>query len=65
MSALMNRSIEDAIRYAQGVKDALDQIYELREEGEWVPVADFQRIESLVEDCASHEAFADCEGFRR
>ena len=58
MTALMQRSIEDALRYANGVKEALEQIYELREEGERVPLADLHRLEVIVEDCASHPAFA-------
>lgn len=59
MTALMQRSIEDALRYAEGVKEALEQIYELRERGEAPPPADLKRLDLLIEDCASHPAFAD------
>ena len=64
-SAQMTRELEDALRYAEGVREALDQIYELREAGERVPAADFKRLERLIEDLATHEAFADVEGFRK
>lgn len=62
MSELMRRSLEDAIRYAGGLKEALDQIFELRADGERAKGADLDRIEELIEDCAMHEALADeCE----
>lgn len=59
MSARMQRAIDDAVRYSNGVDEALDEIFELREEGEEPSKEDLQRIAQLVENLATHEALAE------
>ncbi len=43
----------------------MEQIYILREEGQEAPPEGMKRLELIIEDVATHPAFADCEGFHK
>lgn len=50
--------LHEAVVAVKALDAALERIHEQRESGEPVPNFDLQRLGELVENCATHPAFA-------
>lgn len=51
-------AIVTAIRYAEGLREALDVIYDQREAGHHPTPRELTRLEEAIADCDTHPAFA-------
>jgi len=58
-------TVGKAVRAARELKGLLEVLWAEREARQHVPAHELKRLETLVEDCAEHEAFADGMGFRK
>lgn len=57
-------TVGKAQRAARELKKLLEVLWAEREAKRHVPAHELKRLETLVMDCAEHEAFADGSGFQ-
>ncbi len=54
----MEPAIVEAIRYAEGLSEALERLYKERARGLHPSHQDLIRLEEIIADCDTHPAFA-------
>lgn len=60
---MANSALDRATQQARALKRTLEEVYQVRDSGERLSASQLKELERLVEDMATHPAFASASTF--